>query len=658
MCGIFAYIGDKQVVALLLTALKRMEYRGYDSAGVAVHSGSAILSCKKVGKVANLASACENSSELKGTAGIAHTRWATHGPPSDVNSHPHFNRDHTIAVVHNGIIENYATLKEELQMKGYVFASETDTELVAHLVEDIRKTLGPEPSWTVVVCAALQLITGTYGIVFMFADQPDLIIGARKGSPLIAGISQGAYMLASDPAAVVEHTKDVVYLRDGEIIELRREGYRIRNIHSIGSRMASIDEAVDHQLVTLEISLEQIEKGGYKHFMLKEIFDQPNCIHNTIRGRLYQVSEKQVCEEDIAVDSPQHVGESGRRGIRLGGLNTIVKGSGKTAMEILCNAQRVIITACGTSWNSGLIGEHLIETFARIPVEVEYASEFRYRNPIIYEDDVLIAISQSGETADTLEAVRIAKQHGALTLGIVNVVGSTIARDTDAGVYLHAGPEIGVASTKAFTSQVMVLVMLALRMGIQRKTVTEAVFNRVASQIESLPTILQTCIDRTNEQVKTIAKYFRLATNFLFLGRGIHFPVAVEAALKLKEISYIHAEGYPAAEMKHGPIALIDSMMPVVVIAPRSDPNYDKVRSNIEQVKARAGELILITEEGNNDLDRFTSPEFIVKVPVVDVCLQPLVAVIPLQLLAYYIADLRGCSIDQPRNLAKSVTVE
>jgi len=655
MCGIFAYIGDREVISLLIAALRRMEYRGYDSAGVAIHSGSTIVSQKKVGKVANLAAACENSSSLTGSVGIAHTRWATHGPPSDVNSHPHFNQSRTIAVVHNGIIENYSTLKEGLQAKGYLFSSETDTELVCHLVEDIRIALGPEPSWTVVVCTALSLITGTYGLVFMFADQPDLLIGARKGSPLIAGIGNGELMLASDPAAIVEHTKDVVYLRDGEVIELRREGYRIRNIASIASRMVSIDEAVDHQLVRLEISLEQIEKGGFKHFMLKEILDQPNCIRNTIRGRLYDVSEKQVGA--AACESPHHSGESARRGIRLGGLNSVVR-EGHTAMDMLCNAQRVIITACGTSWNSGLIGEYLIESFARIPVEVEYASEFRYRNPIIYENDVLIAISQSGETADTLEAVRIAKQNGALTLGIVNVVGSTIARDTDAGVYLHAGPEIGVASTKAFTGQVMVLVMLALRMGIQRKTVSDALFNRITSQIDQLPTILQACIDKTNAQVKVIAKYFRLATNFLFLGRGIHFPVAVEAALKLKEISYIHAEGYPAAEMKHGPIALIDHLMPVVVIAPRSDPNYDKVRSNIEQVKARAGELILITEEGNTDLDRFTSSEFIVKVPVVDVCLQPLVAVIPLQLLAYYIADLRGCSIDQPRNLAKSVTVE
>jgi glutamine---fructose-6-phosphate transaminase (isomerizing) len=652
MCGIFAYIGDKQCTPLLLTGLKRLEYRGYDSAGIAVHVGEQISICKKVGKVQNLAGACSNNQELSGTMGIAHTRWATHGKPSDLNSHPHTNESKTITVVHNGIIENYSTLKAELQQKGYLFSSETDTELLPHLLEDIRNSLGPSVSWSVVVCSALQLVKGTYGVVFMFADSPDLLIGARKGSPLIAGIGDGEFMLASDAAAVVEHTKDVVYLRDGELIELRRKGgYRIRSVDAIGSRMLSVEECIHNPLVKLELSLEQIEKGGFKHFMLKEIIDQPNCLKNTLRGRLYDRALKNCESENMKNLSNTQFG------LQLGGLNTDV--GGETALMRMKNARRIIITACGTSWHSALIGEYLIEQYARIPVEVEYASEFRYRNPIIYNDDVIIAISQSGETADTLEAIRISKKFHALSIGIVNVVGSTIARETDAGVFLHAGPEIGVASTKAFTAQVMVLVLIALKLGIERGTLTEKEYSRILTEIDCLPELVQTCISETQSQIMKIAKYFRLASNFLFLGRGINFPVALEAALKLKEISYIHAEGYPAAEMKHGPIALIDNLMPVVVIAPKSDPNYEKVRSNIEQVKARSGELIIVTEIGNTDLDNFASEEFIIKVPVAEnICLQPLLAVIPLQLLAYYIADLRGCSIDQPRNLAKSVTVE
>ena len=663
MCGIFAYIGDQPVTPFLLAALKRMEYRGYDSAGIAVHSGTALAPCKRVGKVANLEAAAKHNSELTGTLGIAHTRWATHGAPSDVNSHPHFNASKSVAVVHNGIIENYAALKEDLISRGYAFTSETDTELLAHLVEDIRAKLGEDPSWTVIVCTALSLVRGTYGVVFLFADSPDLLIGARKGSPMIAGIGSGTFVLASDPAAVVEHTKEVVYMRDGEVIELRREGYRLRNIESISSRMASVDELVNNPLVKLELTLEQIEKGGYRHFMLKEIFDQPNSLRNTLRGRLYERSSKQRdslqdnSDENISIPD-QLIAKQSHFGISLGGLKTVIEPTGLTALESLKQSKRIIITACGTSWHSALIGEYLIEQFARIPVEVEYASEFRYRNPILYPEDVVIGMSQSGETADTLEAVRIAKEKGALTIGIVNVVGSTIARDTDAGIYLHAGPEIGVASTKAFTAQVMVLVLLALKLGREKRLLDLEAFDKIAAEIDVLPNLVQHCLKTTDAQVQTIAKCFRLASNFLFLGRGIHFPVALEAALKLKEISYIHAEGYPAAEMKHGPIALIDQLMPVVVIAPRSDPNYEKIKSNIEQVKARSGQLIIITEEGNSDLDSFTSPEFIVRVPVVSTPLQPLLAVIPLQLLAYYIAELRGCSIDQPRNLAKSVTVE
>ena len=692
MCGIFAYIGNRQAMELLLVALQRMEYRGYDSAGAGIHQGEQIKIAKKNGKVVNLSNACGGgkNTDYAGTCGLAHTRWATHGKPSDENSHPHCNADKSVVVVHNGIIENYATLKQDLKSKGYVFTSETDTELLAHLVEDVRKELGPEASWAVVVSSALSLVTGTYGLVFMFKDDPDLLIGARKGSPLLLGVGNGEFYLASDGSAIVEHTKDVVYLREGELVEIRRGGYRIRNIETLGSHRMSIDEYVSNPMCQLELSLEQIEKGGYKHFMLKEIIDQPNSIKNTVRGRLYQVQPdsagRSLNDAQVGSETPlgRHcsvpvVGSNGvgsfratdpclspaaaaiqsQWGIRLGGLMQTVKSTGKSALQSIADARKIIIVACGTSWHSGLIGEYLIEQFARLPVEVEYASEFRYRNPLITSEDCIIAISQSGETADTLEAIRIAKKFGALTIGIVNVVGSTIARETDAGIYLHAGPEIGVASTKAFTAQVTVLTLLALRLAVAKHSISEATFNHIAEQINDLPQYIAHVIESTASQVKKIAKYFRHAHNFLFLGRGIHFPVALEAALKLKEISYIHAEGYPAAEMKHGPIALIDHMMPVVVIAPKSDPIYDKIRANIEEVKARNGELIIITEENNHELDSFAGDElFVIRVPTVDPALQPLVAIIPLQLLSYYIADLRGCSIDQPRNLAKSVTVE
>jgi glucosamine--fructose-6-phosphate aminotransferase (isomerizing) len=681
MCGIFAYIGNRQVLELLLIALERLEYRGYDSAGVGIHQDNHIKLVKKIGKVANLTNACGGlkNAELSGTCGLAHTRWATHGKPSDENSHPHFNEDRSIVVVHNGIIENYSTLKQDLKSKGYIFTSETDTELLAHLVEDVRKQLGPEASWAVVVSSALTLITGTYGLVFMFKDDPDLLIGARKGSPLLLGVANGEYYLASDGSAIVEHTKDVVYLRDGELAEIRRGGYRLRNIETLGASRTSVDEYVSNPLCKLELSLEQIEKGGYKHFMLKEIVDQPNSIKNTTRGRLYEVSSTSeghsLADAQVGCETPLRQSTNlrsqdpcltpgtaqiqSRWGIRLGGLMQVIRTTGKTALETISASRKIIICACGTSWHSGLIGEYLIEQFARLDVEVEYASEFRYRNPLITPEDCVIVISQSGETADTLEAVRIAKKYGALTVGIVNVVGSTIARETDAGIYLHAGPEIGVASTKAFTAQVMVLTLLALRLAVHRHNISEQTFNHISEQINSLPQYIAHVIETTAPQVKKISKYFRHAQNFLFLGRGIHFPVALEAALKLKEISYIHAEGYPAAEMKHGPIALIDHMMPVVVIAPKSDPIYDKIRANIEEVKARNGELIIITEEGNHDLDSYAADEqFVIRVPTVDPALQPLVAIVPLQLLSYYIADLRGCSIDQPRNLAKSVTVE
>ncbi|KAF4664303.1 hypothetical protein FOZ61_000956 [Perkinsus olseni] len=652
MCGIFAYVGDRQALPCLIKALKRLEYRGYDSAGVGIHNGKELKIAKKVGKVANLEAYCGgvNNPEYAGTMGIAHTRWATHGAPTDANAHPHFTEDRKVAVVHNGIIENYASLREELMNKGYHFTSETDTELLAHLVADVRKQMGPDASWSVVVSCALANVTGTYGVVFMFEDEPDLLIGARKGSPLILGVGDGEYMLASDASAVVEYTKDVVYIRDGELVEIRRSGYRVRNMSVISERRMSVDEDIDHNpLVQLELSLEQIEKGGYPHFMLKEIMDQAKCLENSCRGRLYRLTEATGIPEDSI---------SKKWGIRLGGLDVTLNGKDRTALETIADADRIIICACGTSWHSGLIGEYLIESLARINVEVEYASEFRYRNPLLTPKDVVVVISQSGETADTLEAVRIAREYGATPIGIVNTVGSTIARETDAGIYLHAGPEIGVASTKAFTSQVMVLTLLALRLAMSRKTIDTEYFDTLCDQLSEFPKTIEKVL-KLNGKVKDLSRFFRLAQNFLFLGRGIHYPVALEGALKLKEISYIHAEGYPAAEMKHGPIALIDRLMPVVCIAPKSDPTYDKVKANIEEVKARNGDLVILTEEGNYDLDKFAGDkDFVIRVPTVDIMLQPIVFTIPLQMLSYYVADLRGCSIDQPKNLAKSVTVD
>jgi len=578
-------------------------------------SGHRISVVKRSGKVANLSSACSDANSA-GTMGIAHTRWATHGPPTDANAHPHISADGTLAVVHNGIVENFQALRAELQRKGYVMRSDTDTELIAHLISDVRKQ-----QWMPLEEAVRQAMTqvhGAFGIAVISADEPDMLIGARRGSPLILGIGKDEFILASDAAAVIERTKQVTYLQDGDMVIAHRKGdYQIKSLDNV---------LKTREVEQLELSLQEIQKGSHKHFMLKEIMEQPEVLENCMRGRVL------------------HAGDAV---IQMAGL--------EGCLPRLVSASRIIICACGTSWHAGLVGEYLIETLARIPVEVEYASEFRYRRPILYKDDVMIAISQSGETADTLAAIHLAKQHGCLCLGICNTVGSTIARETDGGVYLHAGPEIGVASTKAFSAQVLTLAMVALKLAHERKEIDEPTLKSHLEAMRELPSLMRRVLDQ-KDAIFQSARAYRYASNFLYLGRGFNFPVALEGALKLKEISYIHAEGYPAAEMKHGPIALIDQFMPVVVIAPTSDPNYLKLQSNIEEVLARGGSVIAITEEGNDELD--AKCECVVKVPRTSEFLMPLLAVVPLQLLAYYIADMRGCNVDQPRNLAKSVTVE
>lgn len=642
MCGIFAYIGGRQALQLLITALKRMEYRGYDSSGIGLQA-KPLKIVKKLGKVANMEQACEGMpGQLEGTCGIGHTRWATHGKPSDINSHPHTTGDKGIAVVHNGVIENHRTLKEQLMTKGYSFVSETDTELLAHLVQDIHLQM-PTASWTQVVASVLQLVEGAYGLVFLFQDEPDLLIGARKGSPLILGVGDGEYMLASDASAIVEHTKDVIYIREGEIVEVRRSGYKVMDTSVVANKLRMSgsprgDGIVDNPIVKIEMSLEQIEKGGYPHFMLKEIHDQPNSLRAAMRGRL------------------TNVGDTWQ--IKLGGLEKVPENSAdvRSPLEKMCSAERIIIAACGTSWHSALIGKSAIEQFAHLPVEVEYASEFRYRRPIMYPDDIFMVISQSGETADTLEAIRIAKQHKALTIGIVNGVGSSIARETDAGAYLHAGPEIGVASTKAFTGQVIAILIIALQLAVQRKIMSQSELDINCNALNSLPDLLQGWLKPLDTQMKAMAKYFRLASNALFCGCGIMFPVALEGALKLKEISYIHAEGFTAAEIKHGPLTLIRNFIPIVCIAFKSDPTYESMRETVNHFKSKDAALIIVTNEGNDDFQRDAS--FVIHCPNTEPAFAPLVAAVPLQLLSYYIADMRGCNIDQPRNLAKSVTVE
>ena len=611
MCGIVGYIGTQSVEALLTTGLHRLEYRGYDSAGVAIVGEDGLRIQKTEGKVDALESAL-GSSALEGTLGIGHTRWATHGPPSDANAHPHANATSDFALVHNGIIENYGAIRDRLKQKGYTFQSQTDTEALVHLIDDVRKETGLPLEEA--VRQALTQVVGTYGIALVSADDPDLLIAARKGSPLILGIGDGEYFIGSDAAPLVEHTRQVVYLNDGEMAVLRRAGYEVKTIDNV---------TLEKEVHELEWSLGEIEKGGYEHFMLKEIMEQPTALEDCMRGR-------------VDLDD-----------------NTIVLGGLHDVMEQLRSAERIIICACGTSWHSGLVGEYLIEHFARIPVEVEYASEFRYRKPILNENDVVLVISQSGETADTLAAVREAKQAGVLCLGICNVVGSTIARETDAGVYLHAGPEIGVASTKAFTAQVLVLVMIALKLA-EGRTLSRAELAHSLQALAAVPDKVRQVLDM-NDELREMANVYRYASNFLYLGRGYNFPVALEGALKLKEISYIHAEGYPAAEMKHGPIALIDRFMPVVFMAMK-DSTYDKVVSNIEEVAAREGCVIAITDEGNGELDELC--EYVLRIPETEEFLAPLLTVVPLQLLSYHIAVMRGCDVDQPRNLAKSVTVE
>mmetsp|Transcript_2462 Transcript_2462/g.5318 ORF Transcript_2462/g.5318 Transcript_2462/m.5318 type:complete len:649 (+) Transcript_2462:95-2041(+) len=648
MCGIFAYIGDRQALELLITALKRLEYRGYDSAGIGIH-GKPLQVRKKVGKVVNLEEECKKGGGVQGTIGIAHTRWATHGQPSDTNSHPHTTEDKTIAVVHNGVIENYRALKTELQQKGYNFASQTDTELLAHLVQDLRKQM-PTATWAQVVSVALSLVQGAYGVVFLFEDSPDLLIGARKGSPLILGVGKGEYMLASDASAIVEHTQDVIYIQEDHIVEVNRSDYRIRTIEqtvasALGTGPGSprSDLSADHPILRLEMSLEEIEKGGYPHFMLKEIMDQPNAVRNAMRGRLYR---------DVETSSMK---------MKLGGLEKEIEGQ-KSYIERMAAAKRIIICACGTSWHSGLIGKYALESLAEMPVEVEYASEFRYRKPLLSSEDVVIAISQSGETADTLEAIRIAQEFKALTIGIVNSVGSSIARATDAGLYLHAGPEIGVASTKAFTCQVAAIVMVALALAERRGAMSEAELQAYRNELEKVPDIIERWLNpqdkeqSIDQQMKMIAKYFRLAPNVLFCGSGVQFPVSLEGALKLKEISYIHAEGFPATEIMHGPLTLVRSFMPIIVVAMKSDPAYSTMKKRVNDFLEKDAGLIILTDEGNHDFDGL--PCFLVFCPATKLEFEPLLTVVPLQLFSYYIAEMRGCSIDQPRNLAKSVTVE
>lgn len=609
MCGIVGYIGDKPAVDILIDGLQRLEYRGYDSSGIAVINGGLKVQ-KKQGKVKALSDTV-NRGELGGSVGIGHTRWATHGMPNDANAHPHTNSTGKFAIVHNGIIENFAALRERLLTKGYVFSSETDTEVLAHLIDDIQKTtMLPLDE---AVGQALTQVVGTYGLAVVSADDPDMLIAARKGSPLIIGVGENEYFLGSDAAPLVEHTRQVVYLNDGEMAIIRRSGYQVKSIDNV---------PLEKEVHELEWDLEQIEKHGYEHFMLKEIMEQPESLENCMRGRI------RVHDNDI----------------HLGGLID--------SLDTLLGAERIIICACGTSWHAALVGEYLIEGLARIPVEVEYASEFRYRNPILRKGDVVIVISQSGETADTLAAVHEAKRNGIPVFGVCNVVGSTIARETDAGVYLHAGPEIGVASTKAFSAQVLVLTLIALKLA-QGRTLSDAEFQTYLNAIVEIPDKIREVLE-LDDEIKELARVYRYASNFLYLGRGFNFPVALEGALKLKEISYIHAEGYPAAEMKHGPIALIDRFMPVVFLAMK-DSTYSKVLANIEEVAARQGSAIAITDNGM-EIERLC--EYVIKIPRTEEFLTPLLAVVPLQLLSYHIAVMRGCNVDQPRNLAKSVTVE
>lgn len=611
MCGIVAYLGHRQAHEVILKGLKRLEYRGYDSAGIALLDGGLNV-YKKRGKVSDLEESLAGRN-LDSTIGIGHTRWATHGEPNDVNAHPHFSGSRKMAIIHNGIIENYTALREDLRSKGHEFLSETDTEVLIHFIEDVRER--NHCSLVEAVRLALHSVVGAYAIVVISQEDPYQLVAARKGSPMVIGIGKNEYFVASDATPIVEYTNEVVYLNDHEIAVINADSLNIKTVEDIPTTP---------YIHTLEMALEAIEKGGYDHFMLKEIFEQPRSIRDCMRGRLDAQSNRLV----------------------LGGIREYT--------DTLAKAERIIIAACGTSWHAGLVAEYLFEEFCRIPVEVEYASEFRYRNPIVREGDVLIAISQSGETADTLAAIELAKSKGATIIGVCNVVGSSIARASHAGSYTHAGPEIGVASTKAFTAQLTVLNMICLLVAEKRGTISAELFHALLSDLESVPQKVEEILG-LNDQIKVIAEEFKDVPNFLYLGRGYNFPVALEGALKLKEISYIHAEGYPAAEMKHGPIALIDENMPVVFIATR-DSSYEKIVSNIQEVKARKGRVISIVTEGDEWIPQMS--EFTIEIPMVHEALMPMLSVIPLQLLSYHIAVMRGCNVDQPRNLAKSVTVE
>lgn len=611
MCGIVGYIGHREAVDVIIKGLQRLEYRGYDSAGVAISNGKlSIQKCK--GKVEQLQKLI-NANYPHGNIGIGHTRWATHGEPNDVNAHPHRDGSHRFAIVHNGIIENYDALKKELKLAGHHFEGETDTEVLAHLIEQVKKVSNVD--FETAVQLALTQVDGTYGLAILNQDEPNKLIVARKGSPLLLGIGEHEIFVASDASPIIEYTNKVVYLDDDEMAIITQEGYQVKTISNI---------ELSKEVHELEMNIEQIEKGGYPHFMLKEIHEQSQTIADCLRGRL-------IVDENRVV---------------LGGLADV--------LERIVAAKRLVIAACGTSWHAGLVGEYLFESISKLPVEVEYASEFRYRDPLIGPDDVLLVISQSGETADTLAALREAKAKGALVIGICNVVGSTIARETQAGVYTHAGPEIGVASTKAFTAQVTVLTMMAILLGQKKGTLPFEESQKLIRELSTIPSKVAEILEKLDE-VDHISRLFAYAPNFLYLGRSFNFPVALEGALKLKEISYIHAEGYPAAEMKHGPIALIDEHMPVVVIAV-SDHTNEKMISNIEEVRARKGRVIAITNDANHDVKRLA--EYSVTVPETHDYLSPLLTVVPLQLLSYQIAVYRKCNVDQPRNLAKSVTVE
>jgi glucosamine--fructose-6-phosphate aminotransferase (isomerizing) len=613
MCGIVGYIGSKEAYPILIKGLKRLEYRGYDSAGIALMNGGNLSVYKAKGKVSDLEHFAEQK-DISGNVGIAHTRWATHGEPNTKNAHPHYSQSEELAIIHNGIIENYAVLKQGLMNEGYTFQSDTDTEVLVQLIEFIKKTNKVDLSKAVQL--ALNQVVGAYAIAVLERNQPDIIVAARKGSPLVVGIGENEYFIASDATPIVEYTDKVVYIGDEEIVTLtRNNGMKILTISNVEKTP---------EIYQLELTLSQLEKGGYPHFMIKEIFEQPKTLEDSMRGR-------------INVDE-----------------NNVVLSGFIDNKDKFLNAGRIIITACGTSWHAGLIAKYVMEEYARIPVEVEYSSEFRYRKPVIYPNDVVIAISQSGETADTLAAVELAKSEGAFIFGICNVVGSSIPRNSHSGAYTHVGPEIGVASTKAFTAQVTVLTMLALMIGKEKKTISEEKYLNIVKELGKIPEKMKSLL-KQNDSIAQFAKTFTYAQNFIYLGRGYNFPVALEGALKLKEISYIHAEGYPAAEMKHGPIALISQEMPVVVIAPKSGM-YEKVVSNIQEIKARKGKIISLVTEGDEVVKNLS--DYCIEIPDTEECLVPLLAAIPLQLMAYHIACVKGCDVDQPRNLAKSVTVE